>query len=50
MPDERRAAEVEWLAVGDPALPRRARFLEMVDGRAQTMEYNGAVLTRSFDG
>jgi len=39
-----------WLAVGDPALPRRARFLDMVDGRAQTMEYNGAVLTRSFDG
>jgi CubicO group peptidase (beta-lactamase class C family) len=39
-----------WLAVGDPALPRRVRFLDMVDGRAQTMEYNGAVLTRSFDG
>jgi hypothetical protein len=39
-----------WLAVGDPALPRRVRFLDMIDGRAQTMEYNGAVLTRSFDG
>jgi len=39
-----------WLAVGDPALPRRARFLDMVDGRAQTLEYDGAVLTRSFDG
>ncbi len=39
-----------WLAVGDPALPRRVRFLDVVDGRAQTMEYNGAVLTRSFDG
>jgi D-alanyl-D-alanine carboxypeptidase len=39
-----------WLAVGDPALPRRVRFLDLVDGRAQTMEYNGAVLTRSFDG
>ena len=39
-----------WFAVGDPALPRRARFLDIVDGRAQTMEYNGAILTRSFDG
>src|SRR5439155_26905810 len=35
-------------AVGDLALPRRARFLDVVEGRAQTMEYNGAVLTRSF--
>ena len=39
-----------WFAVGDPALPRRARFLDMVEGRAQTLEYNGALLTRSFEG
>jgi D-alanyl-D-alanine carboxypeptidase len=39
-----------WFAVGDPTLPRRARFLDMVEGRAQTLEYNGAILTRSFEG
>jgi D-alanyl-D-alanine carboxypeptidase len=39
-----------WFAAGDPALPRRARFLDVIEGRAQTMEYNGAALTRSFDG
>ena len=39
-----------WFAVGDPALPRRARFLDMVEGRAQTLDYNGAILTRSFEG
>ena len=38
-----------WFAVGDPALPRRARFLDIVEGRAQTMDYNGAVLSRSFE-
>ena len=40
----------DWFAVGEPALPRRARFLDMVEGRAQTLEYNGAILTRSFEG
>ena len=42
--------EGEWFAVGDPALPRRVRFLDVVEARAQTLEYDGALLTRSFEG
>jgi D-alanyl-D-alanine carboxypeptidase len=39
-----------WFAVGDPALPLRCRFGDVVDGLAQTLEYDGASLSRSFDG
>lgn len=39
-----------WFAVGDPALPRRCRFDDLVDGLTQTLEYDGASLSRSFDG
>ena len=39
----------EWFALGDPALPRRCRFGDIVEGRAQTVDYNGAVLSRSFE-
>jgi hypothetical protein len=38
-----------WFAVGDPALPRRARFLDVIEGRAQTLESDAALLTRSFE-
>jgi Beta-lactamase len=40
----------DWFAVGDPALPRRCRFDDLVDGLTQTLEYDGASLSRSFDG
>lgn len=36
-------------ALDDPARPIRVRFLDEVDGFAQTLEYNGAKLTRSFE-
>ena len=39
-----------WFAVGDPVLPRRCRFADEVGGLAQSIEYDGAVLSRSFDG
>jgi hypothetical protein len=39
-----------WFAVGDPKLPRRCRFADVVEGLAQTIEYNGALLSRSFEG
>jgi CubicO group peptidase (beta-lactamase class C family) len=39
-----------WFALGEPALPHRCRFGDVVDGLAQTIEYNGASLSRSFDG
>jgi hypothetical protein len=38
-----------WFALGDPALPRRCRFADIVEGRAQTVGYNGAMLSRSFE-
>jgi hypothetical protein len=47
---ELRALADGWLSVGDPALPRRCRFDDVVDGLAQTVEYDGARLSRSFDG
>jgi D-alanyl-D-alanine carboxypeptidase len=47
---ELRALADGWFAVGDPVLPRRCRFEDVVDGLAQTLEYDGAELSRSFDG
>jgi CubicO group peptidase (beta-lactamase class C family) len=47
---ELRALADGWFAVGDPALPRRCRFDDVVDGLTQTLEYDGARLSRSFDG
>jgi D-alanyl-D-alanine carboxypeptidase len=42
-------ADDGWWALGDPALPRRVRFRDVVEGSAQTLDYEGAVLTRSFE-
>jgi CubicO group peptidase (beta-lactamase class C family) len=39
-----------WLIAGEAWSPRRARFSDVVDGLAQTLEFNGQVLTRSFEG
>jgi len=36
-------------AVRDPELPMRVRFTEPVEGQAQTLEFNGMRLTRSFE-
>jgi D-alanyl-D-alanine carboxypeptidase len=38
-----------WFALGDPALPRRCFFGDVVDGRARSVDYNGAALSRSFE-
>jgi D-alanyl-D-alanine carboxypeptidase len=35
--------------VGDPALPRRARFDDVLDGRAAVLHYNGGRWFRSFE-
>jgi D-alanyl-D-alanine carboxypeptidase len=39
----------EWFAIGDPRLPRRMRFVDVIDGKAAIAEYNGSRWYRSFE-
>jgi hypothetical protein len=39
-----------WFAIGEAWMPRRARFSDVVLGRAQTLDVNGGFAYRSFEG
>ncbi|HTG48016.1 MAG TPA: serine hydrolase domain-containing protein, partial [Actinomycetota bacterium] len=43
------ASEGDRFAVGDAGLPDRVRFLDPIGGAAQTLDYDGASFTRSFE-